>query len=338
MASARREATLTARAAPPKPGSEELAGSLLLYAVEMTGDPVAAEDLLAGAASRVFRWSEPDDLPGAREALFKAVTVQAHGPLNRTGRAPLPAALRSSPDRFDEGIEAALAALPGRERSAVFLVLVERLTYERAAAVLGTTVANVSNLVWRARRALRARLVGALPATDITGALEAPVPSTEQRISKVLRAGCTQAGLFVSMLIDGELTPRQHEVLQPHLDSCGICSEERARFEQVNAALRAHWDGLAARLGATGLTRHALGTLSLGRNARARGPRGRQMQIGVIAASLIGVVALAVICAVLKHGSGDAVQALEGEAERSGSRVRATGAATVRFLDRKSVV
>ncbi|HOX08403.1 MAG TPA: kelch repeat-containing protein [Planctomycetota bacterium] len=316
-----------------KPGAEELAASLLLYAVEMTGDPLAAEDLLAESTSRVFRWSEPDDLPASREPLFRAVTAQAHGPLNRLGRPPLPAVLRSTPDRFDEGIEAALAALAGRERAALFLVVVERLSYERAAAVLGTTVANTANLVWRARRALRARLVGSLPVTDITDSLDSPVPSTEQRISKVLRAGCARAGLFISGLIDGALSPRQREVLDPHMAACGVCSEERARFEQVTAAVRTHWVGLAARLTAAGLTRRALGTVSLGRKARARGPSARRMQLGAVAASLAGIVLLAVLFALLGRGSRDAVATVEGPAERSSGVIRAKGPVTVGFLD-----
>ena len=320
-----------------KSGPEELAAGLLLYAVEITGDHGAAEDLLAEAAARVFRWGAPEDLPAGREALFKAVTAQAHGPLNRPGRTPLPAALRADPDRFDTGLEAALAALPGRERAALFLAAFEGLAYERVAAVLDTTVANTGHLIWRARRSLRERLVGQLPATAATSGLDVPVPSTEQRISKVLRAGCAQAGAFLSALADGALTGRQREILEPHLASCAVCAEEFARLGQVTAAIRSRWQGLAARLTAAGWTRRALMTLSLGRHARARGPRGRRMQLGAVWACLAGLVALAALWALLGRGSADAVAVVEGRASRAGGRIRAAGPATVRLLDGSEV-
>ena len=54
-----------------------------------------------------------------------------------------------------------LLALPPRERALLFLVVLEGLSYEEAAAELGMTSKGARQLAYRARRRLRAALEGA---------------------------------------------------------------------------------------------------------------------------------------------------------------------------------
>jgi RNA polymerase sigma-70 factor (ECF subfamily) len=57
-------------------------------------------------------------------------------------------------------IDAALAALPEEQKTAMILRRYEEMPYEEIAAVLGTTVPAVKSLLFRARETLRVRLAG----------------------------------------------------------------------------------------------------------------------------------------------------------------------------------
>jgi RNA polymerase sigma-70 factor (ECF subfamily) len=52
-------------------------------------------------------------------------------------------------------LQRAFAALPGEQRSVLFLVGVEDLSYEQAARVLGVPIGTVMSRLWRGRERLR---------------------------------------------------------------------------------------------------------------------------------------------------------------------------------------
>jgi hypothetical protein len=74
--------------------------------------------------------------------------------------------------RRGDSVERALAALPERQRAALWLVAVEGLAYQDVASALETTTASVKSLVHRARSALAAGEGGAHD--------EAPRPAPER--------------------------------------------------------------------------------------------------------------------------------------------------------------
>ncbi len=49
-----------------------------------------------------------------------------------------------------------LKALPETQRQAVILCMVNELSYEEAAAIMGVSISSVTNLIYRARKTLRA--------------------------------------------------------------------------------------------------------------------------------------------------------------------------------------
>jgi len=308
---------------------------LLLFALEIVGDPGAAESLLAEAAGRAFRWSRPDDETGRHRAMLRALIAVSHGPLNRCPRGALPRELLPGDDEFDQDIEHALSELGGRERAALYMVLVEEYSYEECAAVLGTTSANAGMLVYRARAALRSRLVGAPVEETSTGS--APMPTTNQRISRVIRSDCRQAGAFISAEIDGELSEKQRTVLGNHMESCGVCEEERSRLEQASAAVLGHWRAILDQLLAGGWDRRAAKATSTPSSANIEAARMRQLRLGLFAACVLIAVAGTLLWIGLLRSPLEAVSAVEGKHSRSGDLYEATEKTRLAFFDGSSV-
>jgi DNA-directed RNA polymerase specialized sigma24 family protein len=318
------------------PRSLELSGRLLLYALEIVGDPGAAEGLLAGAAGRALRWSRPAETIASHRAMLHAVTAVSHGPLNRCPRHPLPADLLPPGDEFDHEIETVLSGLPGRERVALLLVLVEGFSYEECAAVLGTTAANAGMLVYRARAALRSRLVGS-PNEALTTTSSLTLPTTNQRISRVLRSDCRQAGAFISADIDNELSEKQRAVLAAHMESCPICGEERDRLERTSAAVAAHWRLLLEQLIAGGWSRRADRAAARGSLPTVEVVRLKRMRLGLVVACGLIVAAAAALWMGLLRQPLRAVTSAEGDFSRRGRAFEARGHTRLELFDGSSV-
>ncbi len=307
----------------------------MLCALEIVGDPGAAESLLAEAAGRAFRWSPEPEEAGRHRAMLKALTAVSHGPLNRCPRHPLPPELLPDADEFDHDIEMALAELPGRERTALFLILIEGYNYEECAAVLGTTPDNAGMLVYRARAALRSRLVGAPVQNPDSGS--STMPSTNQRISKILRSDCRQAGAFISAEIDDELSEKQRVVLASHMEGCGVCGEERSRLEQASAAVLDHWGALSEQLLAGGWDRRARMATARASSAGMEAARVRRLRIGLLGACALIVVAGALLWLGLLRNPEQAVVAAEGKHSRRGDVFEAQERTELRFFDGSKV-
>ena len=156
---------------------------LLRHLERMVRDPATAEELLQESFLRVFRARERYE-PTARFStwLYAIATNLALNELRRPRRRAGHRSTEEEPDpdgrttplvleanvpaaddvaharRVGADVEAALAALPERQRAALLLAAVEGLSYAEVAESLGTTEKSVKALVHRARVALAEQL------------------------------------------------------------------------------------------------------------------------------------------------------------------------------------
>jgi len=156
----------------------------LLRYLERTVDAATAEELVQEAFVRVHRARE-QYRPEARFStwLYRIATHLAWNELRRPrrraphvrvdGEAAAPIAAPGAPvdevvhaRRVSAEVESALAALPERQRAALWLAAVEGLSYAEVAAALATSEVAVKALVHRARSALADALAGSGGADD----------------------------------------------------------------------------------------------------------------------------------------------------------------------------
>jgi len=115
-----------------------------------------------------------------------------------------------------EDIRRALSQLSFNQRSALVMRELEGRSYAEIADVLAISQSAVETLLFRARRALREQLEGALT--------------------------CEQAELAISKQLDGKLSREERGALRAHLRAC----EECARVARRQRAQRTAWRALAA--------------------------------------------------------------------------------------------
>jgi RNA polymerase sigma-70 factor (ECF subfamily) len=158
---------------------ERWSGPLLRYLERLVRDPATAEELVQEVFLRLYRARERYE-PDARFStwLFTIATRLAWNERRRSRhRSPhqslddddAPVAVAAEGPLADEvaharrvgdAVEQALAALPERQRAALWLTAVEGLSYAEVAASLETTEGSVKALVHRARAALVTALGG----------------------------------------------------------------------------------------------------------------------------------------------------------------------------------
>ncbi len=160
---------------------ERWAGRLLRYLERMLREPATAEELVQESFLRVYRARERYE-PEARFStwLYRIATNLALNELRRPRRRdphdsldaedaqPLAEVQPATDDvvharRLGEDVEAALGALPERQRLALWLSAVEGQSYAEVARALDVTEKAVKALVHRARVALVAQLGDAGP-------------------------------------------------------------------------------------------------------------------------------------------------------------------------------
>lgn len=156
--------------------TERLAPRVMAYAFRILGDRAEAEDIAQEAMLRLWRIA-PDWRPGEAQVttwLYRVATNLATDRLRQRVRrrsftlddAPemadgQPGALQSmiAADRL-AALQAALDALPERQRQAVVLRHIEGLANPQIAEILGVGVEAVESLTARGKRALTALLAG----------------------------------------------------------------------------------------------------------------------------------------------------------------------------------
>jgi RNA polymerase sigma-70 factor (ECF subfamily) len=151
------------------------AGRVLRFVERIVGEAGVAEDLVQETFARVWR-ARSRYQPDARFStwLFTIAGNAARNELRRPfRRAPhrsvdaegaeealalsdgaAPADVQVDARRTGRGLEAAFAALPERQREALWLRAVEGLSYAEVAAALGRSEPSVKALIHRARAAL----------------------------------------------------------------------------------------------------------------------------------------------------------------------------------------
>lgn len=155
--------------------AERLVPRLLAVATRMlSGDRAEAEDVAQETMLRLWRQA-PDWRPGAAQVSTWAYRVAANlaiDRLRRRGRAQELEAAGESPDgaapawaQLAEAerlaaLDAALAALPERQRQAVVLRHIEGLSNPEIAEIMEVGVEAVESLTARGKRALAAALAG----------------------------------------------------------------------------------------------------------------------------------------------------------------------------------
>jgi RNA polymerase sigma factor (sigma-70 family) len=142
--------------------------ALRRYALVLTRDPAAAEDLvqdcLARAIAAADRWRPGSDL---RTWLFRIlhnahVSDRRKAKVRRDAMLELPEPVASPPqvDRVElRQVLDALARVPEPQRQPIILVALEELSYAEAARVLGLPLGTFMSRLGRGRAALR-RLLG----------------------------------------------------------------------------------------------------------------------------------------------------------------------------------
>jgi RNA polymerase sigma-70 factor, ECF subfamily len=130
-----------------------------------------------------------------------------------------------------EDIRRALGHLAFNQRAAIVLREIEGRSYAEIAEVLGVSMSAVETLIFRARRALREQLEGALT--------------------------CADAELALSKQLDGKLSRAERSQLRAHLRECPDCATLARRQRAQRAALRSALGWLPWSWGGFGLAAKA---------------------------------------------------------------------------------
>ena len=196
------------------------------YALAVLRNPADAEDVTQTTfmnAYRAYARGERPDRP--RNWLIAIAHNVCRQRFRQAARRPEEVALTAGQGRVveeeEEGptpdeIRRALGHLPFNQRSALVLRELEGRSYREIAELLGVTVSAVETLIFRARRALREQLDGAL--------------------------SCVEAERAISHSLDDVLPRAEHGALRAHLRACPDC----ARVARRERALRRALKGIAA--------------------------------------------------------------------------------------------
>ena len=167
------------------------------------------------------------------------------------------AAVPESDERYSaEDIQRALGQLAFNQRAALMMRELEGRSYAEIAEIMGTTVAAVETVLFRARRALREQLEGNL--------------------------SCAEAEFFLSKQVDGELARGERGQLRAHLRECAECETLARKQRASRGAMKALMGAVplpASLWGGSGLTLRARRE-SRRRRLRGRGRRRRRLRSG----------------------------------------------------------
>jgi RNA polymerase sigma-70 factor (ECF subfamily) len=130
-----------------------------------------------------------------------------------------------------DDIRRALGHLAFNQRAAIVLREIEGRSYAEIAEVLGVSMSAVETLIFRARRALREQLEGALT--------------------------CADAELALSKQLDGKLSRAERSQVRAHLRECPDCATLARRQRAQRAALRGALGSLPWSWGGFGLAAKA---------------------------------------------------------------------------------
>jgi RNA polymerase sigma factor (sigma-70 family) len=224
-------------------------GDVYRYALAITGNEADAEDVAQTTFMNAYRALERGERPEkprnwliaiAHNVCRQRFRQKAHRPMEVTYFEDVAETLVPSDDTPTAAdIQRALGELALNQREALVMRELEGRSYADIAELLGLSVAAVETLLFRARRALREQLEGAL--------------------------SCSEAEAALSLQLDGCLSRPDAAQLRSHLRSCETCSllarRQRAQRKGVKAlavvplppGLASVFGGGASGIGAAGL-------------------------------------------------------------------------------------
>jgi len=225
-------------------------GDVYRYALAITGNTADAEDVAQTTFMNAYRALERGERPEkprhwliaiAHNVCRQRFRQSARRPMEVTYFEDVAETLVPSDDTPTAAdIQRALGELALNQREALVMRELEGRSYADIAELLGISVAAVETLLFRARRALREQLEGAL--------------------------SCSEAEAALSLQIDGRLGRSDAAQLRSHLRSCETCRRlarrQRAQRKSVRAlAVVPLPQGLASLFGsgASGLGAAGLG-------------------------------------------------------------------------------
>lgn len=131
---------------------------LVRYASVLVG-PGEAEDVVSRVMVRLLRRRSLASLDEPRAYLFRSVLNEARGVLRGRKQRPLPLRGGGNPiPEPDWDVVEAVAALPARQRAAVFLRFWEDLRVEDVAELMGARPGTVKRYLHLALKSLKGRL------------------------------------------------------------------------------------------------------------------------------------------------------------------------------------
>jgi len=178
------------------------------YALVVLRSPEDAEDVTQTTFLNAYRTFQRGERPrSARNWLIALAHELCHQRARREARLD-EATARDYELSTNDAVRRALGRLAFDERAALIMREVESRSYAEIAEILNVSVGAVETLIFRARRALREALEGALT--------------------------CHEAERAVSRRLDGRLVRTERRSLRRHLRECVDC----ARFERSQRAQR----------------------------------------------------------------------------------------------------
>lgn len=136
----------------------EVKDDLIRYAAVLVG-PDEAEDVVSSVMVRLLRRRSLASLEEPRAYLFRSVLNESRGVLRSRGRRPLPSHGVTNPGTEpDWDVVEAVAALPARQRAAVFLRHWADLPVDEVASLMGARPGTVKRYLHIAHRSLKGRL------------------------------------------------------------------------------------------------------------------------------------------------------------------------------------
>ncbi|TMM08675.1 MAG: sigma-70 family RNA polymerase sigma factor, partial [Actinobacteria bacterium] len=180
------------------------------YAYGMLRNRADAEDVTQVTFMNAYRALERGDEP--HSPLNWLISIAHNVCLQRFRAASRrPQEVELDYDVADD-IRRALGHLPFNQRASIVLREIEGRSYAEIAAVLGVSLSAVETLIFRARRALREQLEGALT--------------------------CAEAEIAISKQLDKALSRSERSHLRAHLRECPACATLARSQRAQRAALR----------------------------------------------------------------------------------------------------
>ena len=170
---------------------------LRAYAIMLTRDRVAAEDLLQETALRALKAQSQFALGTNFTAwMYRILRNEYISSLRRSKRRPIllediPEELLSRSGEQDDKVLTreiiqAMDNLQPSQREVLILICAGGLSYEEAAVSLDCSVGTIKSRLWRARRHMQAMVLGeTLPAGEENAVPDAPARRDEPQIERI---------------------------------------------------------------------------------------------------------------------------------------------------------